>query len=116
MAGTRETVVKQSESLEGKSIGDVRIHESGGQVHFHDDKNGLKCAIDVTDFYAKWRQCKHYLKTPIIMIGDDGKGGFTEIRIERKEYTDCGQYRLLISISPFSCAGFAELDKFASGK
>lgn len=53
MGGERETELPQKTrkgSGNAETIGNVRIHESGGEVHFHDDKNGRKVAIPV----ARW--------------------------------------------------------------
>ncbi len=44
MGGERETNVKSTPSAKSGSteVGSIRIHESGGEVHFHDDKRKLK--------------------------------------------------------------------------
>ena len=52
MGGARETVVDSVKGIE--RVGNVRIHESGGQVHFHDDKNGLKVAVPAHEFWDAW--------------------------------------------------------------
>jgi len=43
MGGARETV-----------IDNVRIHENAGEVHLHDDKAGLKCAVNSAEFWSMW--------------------------------------------------------------
>ncbi len=53
MGGERETQVKSKPA--GKSgsteVSSIRIHESGGEVHFHDDKRKLKVAVPVATWY-----------------------------------------------------------------
>ena len=63
MGGEREKVIPASSS---KTItasspkiitaNDVRIHESGGSVHLHDDKTGLKVEVPVADFWKEWQR------------------------------------------------------------
>lgn len=48
MGGEKETIAMQTkEDKSGKieQCGQVRYHENAGEVHFHDDVNGLKVAI-----------------------------------------------------------------------
>lgn len=35
-------------------IGNLRIHESNGEVHFHDDNNGLKAAVPTAIMFEAW--------------------------------------------------------------
>lgn len=59
MGGERESTVpksrtaKQGETL-GRTLGKIRFHESAGEVHFHDDDNGLKVAIPTARWYRVW--------------------------------------------------------------
>lgn len=55
---------------------DIRSHEEKGEIHFHDDSAGLKCAIKTpifVDQYAKWRNGG--LDGTLSVFGSDGKGG-----------------------------------------
>lgn len=55
MGGDREfTAPAKSTSDISRVVGDLRIHENSGEVHFHDDKNGLKVAVPVDTMYAAW--------------------------------------------------------------
>lgn len=57
MGGEREeTVTQKSKKSDGKTetVGTVRFHESGGEVHFHDDANNLKVAIPVATWFNLW--------------------------------------------------------------
>jgi len=63
MGGERETKVPKSQSQSTPtSLGDIRIHESGGEVHFHDDKSKLKVAVPVAEWWKEWQR----LKTPSV--------------------------------------------------
>ena len=57
MGGERESVTEQkveTKTGETQVVGSVRYHESKGQVHFHDDANGLKVEIPVASWYKAW--------------------------------------------------------------
>lgn len=70
MGGANETKVDQKSSAKpaGKCphcdmpwdasptsvIGSVRVHESGGEVHFHDDKSKNKVAVPVAVWYDRY--------------------------------------------------------------
>jgi hypothetical protein len=55
MGGERETTVASSKSNKNKTtIGDVRIHESNGEVHFHSDASNLKVAVSSGIWYRDW--------------------------------------------------------------
>jgi hypothetical protein len=56
MGGKRETMVESgggSTSTPTK-IGNIRVHDSGGQTHFHDDARGLKAAVSNAVWYEAW--------------------------------------------------------------
>lgn len=38
----------------GKVVGNLRIHENNGEVHFHDDQNKRKVAVPVDIMYKAW--------------------------------------------------------------
>ena len=40
--------------LEGFDAVDIRIHESNGELHFHDDINNNKVAVRIDLFYKLW--------------------------------------------------------------
>ena len=59
MGGERETEAPASVSRRPKNateIGSVRIHESGGKVHFHADAQGLKVSCPVAKWFSAWDQ------------------------------------------------------------
>jgi hypothetical protein len=55
MGGERETMVASSKSDKSKTtIGDIRIHEANGEVHFHSDSSKLKVAVPSGTWYRDW--------------------------------------------------------------
>jgi len=36
----------------------IRIHQSGGEIHFHDDANKIKCAVPVAEAWKGWEQIR----------------------------------------------------------
>lgn len=53
MGGEHENVIRTNNQS-------VRIHESGGQVHFHVDEEGLKVSIPVAEWWKGWQSIKHH--------------------------------------------------------
>lgn len=47
MGGQNEQVLP---AKPGFTSNDVRIHESGGEVHLHDDKGGLRVVVSIATF------------------------------------------------------------------
>lgn len=59
MGGERETLVPQkTRKTDGSSheIGQIRIHESNGEVHFHDDTNKLKVAVPSATWFSAFEK------------------------------------------------------------
>jgi len=58
MGGERETVSTQKVIEKGVShvVGSIRYHESGGEVHFHDDANHLKVAVPAATWMAAFQK------------------------------------------------------------
>ncbi len=65
----------------------IRFHESNGEVHFHDDKNGLKVAIKSPIWHAAWESLKTKQEKEVIL--KDCQGGKTEL-IVKVSYDDFG--------------------------
>lgn len=76
MGGDRETLVPQSRagSSSPATIGNLRVHESAGQVHFHDDtsKPKRKVAVRSADWYAAWQ------KLSGVQVGSTEKWSYTD--------------------------------------
>ena len=58
MGGEKETTVKSKSDTTSK-IGDIRIHQSGGEAHFHDDTNKLKVAMPIATWWKIWDQLRN---------------------------------------------------------
>lgn len=63
MGGQRETTVKPASAVGQRlggtgvaDIGDIRIHENAGEVHFHLDKANLKVAVPVAKAFKGWEE------------------------------------------------------------
>ena len=106
MGGEKEftTPAKSTDdgNQQGQTIGNLRIHENKGEVHFHDDSNNLKVAVKVDKMYAEWEKLASGKKKKFKHI--DAANG-TELRIEivtqemkgRPDLTDA-----LIEVRPLS--------------
>ena len=72
MGGECETVVPSSKSKADKmTLGDIRVHEKDGEVHFHADSSGLKAAVPSGIWFQVW-----------LRLMDQG-GSFTFVDAER---------------------------------
>ena len=55
MGGDRE-INTPTKASEGQSIGNLRIHENNGEIHFHDDAASLKVAVPSADMFDAWEK------------------------------------------------------------
>lgn len=58
MGGEREFKSSAKRTVKGaeQTIGELRIHENKGEIHFHDDAKKLKCAVPVATWYDMWQR------------------------------------------------------------
>jgi hypothetical protein len=84
MGGARETIAEAQKT--GKSEGsviemanglDIRYHESDGEVHFHDDKTPIKCAVPVAEFWDAWQKFKTKVNSFIYFVDDTNNTSVT---------------------------------------
>lgn len=56
MGGERETTVCASKATNKDTtvLGDIRIHEAKGEIHFHADSSGLKVAVPCGVWFQAW--------------------------------------------------------------
>ena len=57
MGGTNETTGQQKTVTPAGTtevVGNIRYHENKGEIHFHDDANGLKVSIAATKWISAW--------------------------------------------------------------
>lgn len=86
MGGEREVEVEKSKSEvkvakekgSGKAnVGNFRIHQSGGEIHVHDDKDKLKAAVPASAWWKMWDKLRnepgvwtwidHHFKTKLVV-------------------------------------------------
>lgn len=65
----------------------VRVHVSGGEIHFHNDIAGIKAAVPIAEWWSAWQRLLRLEKfvyldlknstvlAVILWIDDDGAGG-----------------------------------------
>ncbi len=77
MGGEKETKVSAKKSTKSGSveIGELRIHENKGEIHFHDDAKSLKCAVPVATWFATWQRMWNEINTEFNLV--DTKNGTT---------------------------------------
>jgi len=62
MGGQRETTVPQkTRSATGvpTKVGTVRFHQSGDQIHFHDDSAHRKVVVPVAEWFKAWQDLEN---------------------------------------------------------
>lgn len=59
----------------------IRSHEvtSRGEVDFHDDKEGVKCAVDSAAFFTAYSGWRSKMSEELTLAGNDGSGGHSSV-------------------------------------
>lgn len=57
MGGEKETVLSKKDGGTAE-LNNIRLHENNGEVHFHDDRNKLKCAVPVSAWWKGWESIR----------------------------------------------------------
>lgn len=119
MGGEREDVIEGG--ADGAPIQNIRIHESGGQVHFHVDKSKppLKVAVPVATWWEAWQRLKSPQDyTEFRYIDHDNKSVLTVAT--SPEETDDGPITIntTIYVAPFKGgdATYERLQRFSEHK
>lgn len=109
-SGTAKPAVSQSQRT---SYNPVRFHENQGEVHFHDDKAGLKCAIETAAFFGEYHKWRPAMTGNLALVGHDGKGGHS--KVEFLPYLDDdGKMQVTIAVDAASMGQTVlDLDKLA---
>lgn len=79
MGGDREFTTPAKSTSTSQVIGNLRIHENSGEIHFHDDANQLKVAVPSADMFEAWEKLSTGKKKKFSY--KDRKNS-TELRIE----------------------------------
>lgn len=58
MGGERETHLEKKSDGQTVQLGKLRLHESAGEVHFHDDAAANKTAVPVSDWWKAWERIR----------------------------------------------------------
>ena len=116
MGGERETIIKTSKT--GQLIGDVRIHEKNGEVHFHLDKLALKVAVPVPRWFAAWEKLR--TEPGSWCFYDVKRNTLLEVHTSVRQSDPADITKLEITVDlEITKAGttteFADLDKFTNG-
>lgn len=99
----------------------IRIHQSAGEVHFHDDAGRLKCAVSVSDYWGAWSRLRTLqFGNPSRWSYYDAKNGtFLVIEVGALDLPGTGNKQLAaeISLTPMQISGnndmFYQFEKFA---
>ena len=106
MGGEREFTTKPAHSAGDVTVGKTRIHESGGQVHFHD--GDLKVAVKSGRFFKDWQDFRTNQINSIRYL--DGVNGARVDIIPRED----GDVDVLMASST-KAANLGAIDRFVNG-
>ncbi len=110
MGGSHETRLPGPDNL--------RIHESGGDVHVHDDLRGTKFVMPVDLFKPNYARMKNELearKSPFTSYTNDANGVrlLGELDVDKIEWSlEVGKQPTSASAASAHLRGFVELDSF----
>lgn len=94
----------------------IRFHENTqqGEVHFHDDKAGLKCAVENAIFFDRYHKWRPSMVGEFSMVGHDGSGGHSSVKMI-PYIDDNGNMQVEMLVSKTSMGQTVhDLDKMAS--
>ncbi len=113
MGGEREDTIPAKKTAKGDILGTIRYHESGGEVHFHDDVAKLKVAMPVAIWFNLWQQVSTFSSKKSRKWYYVDTLNRTRLRLvcDHSSLEDCMQIELKISPVKISSA-FEQLAKF----
>ena len=78
----------------------IRFHEvtSRGEVDFHDDVAGLKCAVDSASFFSAYNKWRSTMSDGLILTGNDGDGGYASVTF-LPYMDDCGELQVSMVVA-----------------
>jgi hypothetical protein len=105
MGGENEQTIPKSGNGGAEApiqTGTIRVHTSGGEVHFHDDASKLKAAVPVSLWYKVWEQLRSCQQRvwdyhdaqngtllSVTVTADSGPSGFPKSVSAKVELTAC---------------------------
>lgn len=93
----------------------IRSHEvtSRGEVDFHDDMAGMKCAVDSAAFFDAYNKWRPKMSDDLTLAGNDGKGGHSSVTLV-PYMDDQGEMQVAMAIKKASVGQtICDLDKLA---
>lgn len=124
MGGTNEaTCPPPSSSVQSRSPNksastvraSTRFHEAiaHGEVDFHDDAGGIKCAVDSATFFSAYNKWRPLMTEDLTLVGHDGSGGHASVTL--MSYSDdAGEIQVSIIVAKAAMGRTVlDLDKLA---
>ena len=64
-----------------KPANPVRYHEvtPRGEVDFHEDGAGIKCAVNSAVFFSAYNSWRSKMSEELVLVGNDGSGGHASV-------------------------------------
>jgi hypothetical protein len=123
MGGENEKVLstksKGTAFLGSTNAGKIRMHENGGEVHFHDDANKLKVAVPVADYWSRFNNWINDPQKPLQFIDSNRKAelAFSIKRSHPQGLSNPPLIDVEMSLSPISIGdNLKSLVDFANGQ
>ena len=83
------SIASKSKTGASQTIGSLRMHESAGEVHFHDDKRKLKVAVPVAEWHDLLAKALHSGETSFTYIDQERETLLkVEVTVGRKHDVD----------------------------
>lgn len=115
MGGNNEFTTPAKAVDNGKKVGNLRIHENSGEVHFHDDENKIKAAVPVAIMYDAWTKLKDGRKTKFKHT-DVVNNTILRIRVVRKKGSPVDLQMVVEATSGVSTSSdFSNFDRLIQG-
>ncbi len=114
MGGERETTVKHNNKAGSARAGDIRIHESGGAVHLHDDVQKLKVEVPSAIFFTAWQKIKNnipHVSSSVETLYDASHQATATLRLRPDS-----DLEITITKSDVARPNFTSVDKFVTGR
>lgn len=111
------TAKKKEKSKSANFLGwnPIRSHEvtQRGEVDFHDDTAGVKCAIDSAAFFSAYNSWRLNMAEDLILAGNDGMGGRSSVTLV-PYVDDQGELQVSMTVRKVSVGQTVlDLDKLA---
>lgn len=117
MGGEYEDKVPQKQvSVTGsvEEVGTVRFHENKGEIHFHDDKKGLKVAVPVARWFSAWQKLVQNPDEEFVYADSDNQSILT-VKVQKKKSGTSVVLDCLIKIDTCKFTdAFSRVNKFST--